>query len=386
MLVQCPNCRTTYRVSDSLVTTSEPTFRCSRCKHIFLLRLESKKRTAEERTSVPSGRDSADNKETEELAFSFPHRKQKEEESPTPSQPPEEPERAISGISAIRDSRTAPPAVQDDPAGFESSSGVRTAEPEAEPTAAEGRAVFPDSPDEGWSMGGAGLPNEKVFAISQKEAGTKELPKDTSSVTESTANREPSFIVESKTRLGSASDEEERVSILPYLSLFGCLLILYSSVTFLYQSHPKIIDNLLRAVPLLGDSVFKNNHLKQGIALASVRPGYQKIVGNREVFVVFGTAVNHNPMSVRQVRVEAQIFDAQGKEIEKQVVSVGNAVSAKIIRDMSFQEISILQQQSPMKRFEIPPDDSAKFVVVFLKPGREVKHFTCRVVSAVSVI
>lgn len=37
MLVQCPGCRTTYRVRDTLITTSTPTFRCSLCKHIFVL-------------------------------------------------------------------------------------------------------------------------------------------------------------------------------------------------------------------------------------------------------------------------------------------------------------------------------------------------------------
>ena len=35
MLVRCPKCRTTYKVSDDLLKGGTPAFRCSRCKHTF---------------------------------------------------------------------------------------------------------------------------------------------------------------------------------------------------------------------------------------------------------------------------------------------------------------------------------------------------------------
>ncbi|MGN6733894.1 MAG: zinc-ribbon domain-containing protein, partial [Candidatus Binatia bacterium] len=37
MLVQCPKCRTTYKVSDEVLSGAAPAFRCSRCKHTFEL-------------------------------------------------------------------------------------------------------------------------------------------------------------------------------------------------------------------------------------------------------------------------------------------------------------------------------------------------------------
>ncbi len=37
MLVQCPKCKTTYKVSDEVVKGTSPAFRCSRCKHTFEL-------------------------------------------------------------------------------------------------------------------------------------------------------------------------------------------------------------------------------------------------------------------------------------------------------------------------------------------------------------
>ena len=35
MLVKCPQCKTTYKVSDEALKGIAPAFRCSRCKHTF---------------------------------------------------------------------------------------------------------------------------------------------------------------------------------------------------------------------------------------------------------------------------------------------------------------------------------------------------------------
>lgn len=172
------------------------------------------------------------------------------------------------------------------------------------------------------------------------------------------------------------------LSTLPYLSLFGALLLIYSLLTVMQQSQPRTIETLIKVIPWLGSSVFKNNHLRQEITLQSLRPSFQTIMGNREVFVLSGVAVNRNPVSVREVRIEGHIYNAEGKEIERQTISVGNAISSKIIRDLTAQEISILQKLSPQKRFEISPDESAGFVIVFLKPSGEVKNFSSLVLSA----
>src|SRR3954452_10765859 len=67
MLVQCPGCQTTYRVSEEAVATSKPTFRCSRCKNVFDLGTKNASKPARERTEAPS----ATALESRELSFSF---------------------------------------------------------------------------------------------------------------------------------------------------------------------------------------------------------------------------------------------------------------------------------------------------------------------------
>ncbi|MFQ5902213.1 MAG: hypothetical protein ACE5JO_00830 [Candidatus Binatia bacterium] len=190
---------------------------------------------------------------------------------------------------------------------------------------------------------------------------------------------------ERETALALDSYRGQSASTIPYLSLFGVLLLIYSMLVLTHQTQPRAMEIFLKIIPGLGSSLFKNNHLRQGIALQSLHPSFQTILGNREVFVVSGVAVNRNPISVREVRVEGYIYNAKGETIERQDIWVGNAISSKIIRDLTAQEISILQKLSPQKRFEISPEESANFVIIFLKPNGEVKDFSCRVSSAEGV-
>src|SRR5262249_5496400 len=67
MLVQCPGCHTTYRVAEDAVATPKPTFRCSRCKNVFVL---GAKPAASPRERADAARSEAN--ESEELSFSFP--------------------------------------------------------------------------------------------------------------------------------------------------------------------------------------------------------------------------------------------------------------------------------------------------------------------------
>lgn len=176
---------------------------------------------------------------------------------------------------------------------------------------------------------------------------------------------------------------DQPLSTLPYLILFGTFLLIYSLLTLMHQTQPKTMETFIKAVPLLGSSVFNNNHLRKGISIQSLRPGFQTIMGNREVFVVSGMAVNRNPVSVREVRVEGHLYNAEGKEIERQSIWVGNAISAKIIRGMTTQDISDLQKLKPLRRFEISPEESVPFTIVFLKPtSSKIGDFSWRVLSA----
>jgi hypothetical protein len=181
----------------------------------------------------------------------------------------------------------------------------------------------------------------------------------------------------------SFSAEAETLSIKPYLTLFCVLVLGYFLAVVFHATRPQSVEGILRKVPWIGSSVFRNSHLKRGITFESLRPGFYRIVGNREVFVISGMAVNQNPVGVREVQVEGAVYDSAGKEIEKHAISIGNPISARIIRDLTAQEVSILQRLNPQKSFEISPEQSREFAIVFLKPkGQEIAGFTLRVSAA----
>lgn len=178
---------------------------------------------------------------------------------------------------------------------------------------------------------------------------------------------------------------DQPASTVPFLTLFGLLLMLFAFATAFHVAHPEASEEIVRSIPLVGPAVLKNNRLKNGVALQSLRAGHQTIQGNREVLVVSGIAQNQNPVVIREVRVAGQLYNLDGKEIEHQVIWIGNAISSRIIRGMTVQDISDLQRLKPLKNFEIPPGDSIPFTIVFLKSTKEIRHFSCEVLGAEGV-
>src|SRR5512139_1261068 len=71
MLVQCPNCKTTYKVSEDVMKGSTPAFRCSRCRHTFELEAEEPSQVPAEQASDGSVNSQAAVQDRE-LSFSFP--------------------------------------------------------------------------------------------------------------------------------------------------------------------------------------------------------------------------------------------------------------------------------------------------------------------------
>ncbi|MFQ5850293.1 MAG: zinc-ribbon domain-containing protein [Candidatus Binatia bacterium] len=366
MLVRCPRCFTTYRVSDRLITTPNPIFRCSRCKHVFVLELKPETKAGQDKVFSPHVPPQQHEEEDRELTFSFSavetgSTEEKAEEDHDLAESPETP------LTDNQDQRTAPPgpmrAEFPPPQEAADATPLRD-QPPPEPKETEDRDKHltflleedhAPSSRKDWKLGPEPARAEQDFTLWEKERETSAL---------------------ANPRLGGP------LSVVPYLSLFGVLIFTFSLITLMYQARPAGLESFIRAIPWYGPLVLKNSYLRQGIALRSLRSGYQTIHGDREVFLISGEVANDNAVSVREVRVEGHLYNAEGKEIGRQAISVGNAISAKIIRDMTAREIAILQRLSPQKKFEIPPGESVPFTIVFLKPTREIKTFSCRLLAA----
>jgi hypothetical protein len=175
---------------------------------------------------------------------------------------------------------------------------------------------------------------------------------------------------------------DQPASIMPYLTLLGLLVIFFAFVLAFHQTHPAASEEWVRRIPFLGPLVVRNDHLKNAVLLKSIETTYRSLQGSREVVVLTGVAVNQNPVMIRNVQLAGRLFDHDGKEIERQTMWIGNAISSQIIRGMTAQDITDLQRLKPLKTFEIPPGDSVPFAIVFLRTGKQVKDAGCEVVAA----
>ena len=344
MLVQCPNCRTTFRVADEMVKGVAPTFRCSRCKHNFELEGAEIAPAPPER---PVLRDDAVVPEPQdrELTFSF---------SPSPA--------AETGAPLpVATESVNPPAETSD----SSASDRCSMNPEPPRRLAETTFTKPAAAANREQEKIVDLPND--FDENERPFAAPQLKQE---------HDNPANI------LAMSSYVDQRASIRPYLSLFGLLLIGFSLLAAMTHAKPAAMENLVKNIPFVGATVLKNNHLKDGVLLRSLRTVYQNIQGDREVLLLTGVAFNQNPVVIREVKVTGKVFNFEGKELEKQTIWIGNTLSPKIIRGMTAEDIPHLQDLKPLKSFELPPGDSIAFTMVFLKPPKQVKDFSLEVVLA----
>ena len=376
MIVQCPKCKTNYKVADELFKDSSPAFRCSRCKHTF--QLESAEPSPEPALDPPTGETQpVESSASRELSFIFPPR---EEQQDIPAGvPPVDAPTGESETVAVENN---------DPDQWAMSADTQTTEApftisEASDSPQEAEKLLtPPNPPPQVTPAAEWIPTGKSVAPSNTSVGRN--PEQASPAlagdrvegsTPTSADGERNIL-----RLGPYRDQQ--TSTKPYLTLFALLIIVFALVTAFNRAHPSATEGFVRQIPLVGASVLRNNRLKDGVLLQSVHGGYQSIQGNREVFVITGTALNQNPVTIRAVQISGESYNNQNEEIEKQTIWVGNAISQSIVRGLSLQEIANLQRLPPLKTFEIPPGDSVPFAIVFLKTPKGMKDFGCKVIAA----
>jgi predicted Zn finger-like uncharacterized protein len=343
MLVRCPKCQTSYKVADDLLRGSSPAFRCSRCKHTFEVDL---------RPQAESGTE--------------PH---------DPSEP--------SSAQAGSDQELSLPFDQTPAAAKEMDKDLA----ETSPADIENTAHGLETSDE-WSLSGGTPRDEHQFDLpeSRRRVGPVKVV-DTPRDFPVADSFFPKIEIDDKADdpnniLTIANYREQRASILPFVTLFGLLVIAFAFVSLLSYAKPHVSEAFIREIPLIGGSLLRNDHLKNGILIQSLQSSYQTIQGNREVLLINGVARNQNPEVVREIQLSAVAYNAAGKELERQTIWVGNTISSKIIRGMTTEDIPHLQNLKPLKSFEIPPGDSIPFTIVFLKSAKTAREFSCEVLTA----
>jgi hypothetical protein len=115
----------------------------------------------------------------------------------------------------------------------------------------------------------------------------------------------------------------------------------------------------------------------------SVTGAYQRI-GTQTVFVISGRAVNTATVPLHGVQIAGKLIGSDGGLLDQKVISCGNVISAKVLKDLTPQEVSILQKLNPPQHFTIGPGESSTFVIVFMDPPDAAAEFVTQAVAAPS--
>ncbi|HXQ22196.1 MAG TPA: DUF3426 domain-containing protein [Candidatus Acidoferrales bacterium] len=339
MIVQCPYCATRYQVDAARLAGPNPMLKCSRCKRIFP--------TPTPKKSAPPAAEKSTRAAGENLTLPFDEGawKDEAEAASAPDLDISEPDEGFTLGTGDAESDEEPAVL---PAA---------AEPEAtrkHPAAAEAdeQDEIDIEPDE-----------EPEEAEERKRA-----PR-------------PKRAARGRARERRTEQGHERGKVWALLIFLLMVVSAYAVVTRALFASPALCDRLIGRLPLVGAGG-DDRLLTRKVALSEVVGSYQRIKDGKQVFVISGKALNTAPVALHGVQIAGTLYDAAGRTVDEKTISCGNVISAKVLKDLTPQEVSILQKLSPPKRFMIEPGESSTFVIVFMEPPHDAAEFSTRVVAA----
>ncbi len=378
MIVECPRCRARYRVEEELLERDQ-TFKCSRCTHIFAYEADA---SAPTMSVKPLEAPRAPRIESPPPPVP---RSTVEAETDDEGEDHDEP--------APRIAIPPPPPAPPPPAPQAESAPPKPAPEEAppkRPRSSESLSFSFSRPDEREEQ--LRIEEEQRKLVERRRAaadphefsfgddGDEEEPQYHDDEGDAAIADQPRFV-----RGQSEVRFREQQAASPTRSYFVFLVVLvlgYAILALDLRNHPARAEKLLASVPLVGDSIAQDQLLQIKVHLEDVEAVYQQLKDDHSVFIVSGRAVNTSNEALKGVQIESVLYDPAGQQVAVKNIYCGNAMSLKIVKDLSSKEISLLQRLEPPKRFEIRPGEPASFSVVFLAPPAGVKEFSVRVVSA----
>jgi predicted Zn finger-like uncharacterized protein len=362
VIVECPRCRARYRVESGLLEEDQ-TFKCSRCSHIFAYEAESSLATQAVRAP-----------ESRPPQVDVPERAREEARPTAQVPPPPTPSRNDPPIVVRRED--VPPPSASSPGPDESLSFSFSGHDED----SEDAEHEPETPSVPAFVAQRSTATEShEFAFGEDDEDDRFALRNDENK-RSSVGAQPRFMRgEDELRI---QEEESTNPTRAYVAFLAVLVLAYAVLALDLLNHPARTEKLLASVPLVGDTIAQDQLLQIKVHLEDVEGAYQQIKDDRAVFIISGRAVNSSNEPLKGVQIESALYDPSGKQVEAKNIYCGNAMSLKIVKDLSSKEISLLQRLEPPKRFEIRPGESAGWSVVFLAPPTGIKEFTARVVSA----
>jgi len=421
--IQCTSCHTRYRIDERVLPDDTPTFKCSRCGHVFNAdpvpaRVRKPAPQAAESESQPARiirparpRPSALKSQVESDVV------KRAESRPTIAPAPEahvQPVRPPAPVEPVATKMPEPPRKEPEPRSEQVQHEAPADDPlnrtfgdreqnadtgenlrfdfsdernEIDHPPAEGELERAEPDDAGWQVGE--LPDEFASAPIRRAPTMIEEPQHAPRPTPMPVRRMASTLEADAPRfapppatpkatgfqLGQVDDDraEPVASGATHASGFFLAMFFFVAIAFLAASaiicdEPAASARILSQAPRIGSYFARPIVPAMLVALHDVRPEYYTLKGGHTALVITGNAQNVGSRPLHLVEIDANLLGDSARTLASQTVYCGNELSAQMLGEMTPREIEFSQALNPQKAFTIDPSAAAPFLMVFIDP------------------
>jgi predicted Zn finger-like uncharacterized protein len=153
-----------------------------------------------------------------------------------------------------------------------------------------------------------------------------------------------------------------------FLALFFFVAIGFFGASALISDEPAASARLLSQAPVIGVYFAQPIVPAMLVTLRDVRSQYYQLKGGHVALVISGNAQNVGARPLHLIEIDANLVGDGSRPLASQTVYCGNELSAKMLGEMTPREIEFSQGLSPQKAFVLNPSGSAPFLMVFVDP------------------
>ncbi len=366
--VQCTSCQTRYRIDERVLPAERPTFKCSRCGHVF----SGEPRRLE---ASPSG--------DAESAPASP--------GPEPAVPPSPDiaKRPRAAAPASKPQAASEPEPDSDPLArpFGERDEFKPGEnlsfdfsaDEDGPTADTEPAPEPAEADDGerWEVG---EPGPEPESGREGPSAIVEPPRWTPSKVAPASESAAAVEAQPQPRAEPAARKAAVHSSTFFLLVFLFVAAAFGMLAALIAGQPAAARQMLNRLSPL-DARF-SPLARDSIALREVHTERQRLKGDRSALIVSGRAENlgHEPLHAIEIAVE--LLDPARRALAQETVYCGNLISTRMVTEMTPRELEFFQKLTPPKGFVLDAGQSSLFMAVFIDPPAGSNRLRVAVVQA----
>ncbi|HUY26552.1 MAG TPA: zinc-ribbon domain-containing protein [Candidatus Binataceae bacterium] len=412
--IQCTSCHTRYRIDERVLPDDTPTFKCSRCGHVFNAdpaAARPNKTSPRQRSGAAPRADGAAGLRQGAIPLSAdpePAGAAVVSEPPTREAPPAEPEPAKPSTAELMNRPFSRESVEPD-AGenlsfdFSDEGSLGAPEETADTSVREADDwQVGETPAEFAPRAALAIDGQSEPAADAAAARGTAPPFATRTKPGELRIAQPRFAT-AAARPARASDAQHAYASdgLPddvayvesrgpahsagwFIALFFAVAVGFGLASMAICGEPVASARMLSQAPGLGAHFTRPIVPAMLVALHNVRAQYQPIKGGAVALLVSGTAENVGNDPLHEILIAVTLLDGAQRQVGGQTSYCGNGLTEKMVGEMTPREIEFLQRLDPQKNFAVDATHSAQFLMVFINPPRQTAALRISVAKAVA--